>query len=84
MKTKFNELHSVINGRSSLTDILVVLVTKKRLLKLNIPESILNIPVRGLTAIDDIEKTVSEGMACPEVVVFPLLYREIVMNRVGK
>ena len=37
-----------------------------------------------LTAIDDILKTVSEGMDDLEGVVFPLLYREIVMNRVGK
>ena len=37
-----------------------------------------------LLAIDNILKTVSEGMGDPEVVGCPLLYREIVMNRVGK
>ena len=38
----------------------------------------------GLLAIDDVFKTVSEGMGDPEGVIFPLLYREIVMNMVGK
>lgn len=45
LKPKFNELHSVINGRSSLTDELVVFLTEKCLLKLNTLESVLNIPV---------------------------------------
>ena len=37
-----------------------------------------------LTAIDDILITVFEGMADPEGVIFPLLNREKVMNRVRK
>lgn len=34
--------------------------------------------------IANILKTVYEGMDYTEGVIFPLLYREIVMNRVGK
>ena len=38
----------------------------------------------GFLTIDDILKTVYEGMLDPEVVGCPLLNREIFMNRVGK